>query len=63
MTNFYSAAQDRGLVPIATADYPTPAQRPRNSRLDGSRLMRDYGVALPDWRDSLKVVVGRLLGA
>ncbi|MDE3175723.1 MAG: dTDP-4-dehydrorhamnose reductase [Pseudomonadota bacterium] len=49
------------VIPIATADYPTPARRPANSRLDGGRLARDYGVALPPWRDSLGVVVERLL--
>ena len=49
--------------PITTADYPTPARRPCNSRLDGARLLRDYDIALPDWRDSLKPVVARLLAA
>jgi dTDP-4-dehydrorhamnose reductase len=51
------------VVPIATAEYPTPARRPANSRLDGARLERDYGIALPDWRLSLKPVVARLLAA
>jgi dTDP-4-dehydrorhamnose reductase len=51
------------VVPIATAEYPTPARRPANSRLDGARLARDYGVLLPHWRDSLKVVVARLLAS
>ncbi|TBU78967.1 dTDP-4-dehydrorhamnose reductase [Phytopseudomonas daroniae] len=42
------------LTPIATTDYPTPAQRPLNSRLDGTRLERDWGVRLPDWQDGLE---------
>jgi len=46
---------------IATADYPTPASRPANSRLDNSKLARKYGVALPDWRASLSVVLSRLI--
>ena len=46
---------------IATADYPTPARRPANSRLDNSKLERVYGVALPDWRVSLKSTIARLL--
>ena len=33
---------------IATADYPTPARRPANSRLDNGKLARAYGLALPD---------------
>ncbi len=49
------------VTPITTADYPTPARRPANSRLDGARLARDYGLALPPWRDSLRIVVERLL--
>ena len=41
------------LRPIATADYPTPAARPKNSVLDCSRLRASYGIAAPPWRDSL----------
>jgi len=47
--------------PITTADYPTPARRPANSRLDASALRNIYGVQLPPWRDSLKSCVARLL--
>jgi dTDP-4-dehydrorhamnose reductase len=47
--------------PIGTADYPTPAPRPANSRLDCTRLARSYGIALPDWRDSTRTVVQRLI--
>ncbi len=36
--------------PITTADYPTPARRPANSRLDCSKLARVHGMRLPDWR-------------
>jgi dTDP-4-dehydrorhamnose reductase len=41
------------LDPIATADWPTPAKRPANSRLDCTRLQSVFGVQLPHWRDSL----------
>lgn len=41
------------VAPIATADWPTPAKRPANSRLDCSRLERIFGVRLPHWRESL----------
>jgi dTDP-4-dehydrorhamnose reductase len=44
------------VVPIATADYPTPARRPRNSRLDCSRLRADFGVALASWEEQLAEV-------
>lgn len=46
---------------IQTADYPTPAKRPANSRLDNGKLNRRYGVVLPDWRVSLVPCVERLL--
>ena len=46
---------------ITTADYPTPARRPANSRLDNAKLRRVYGLALPDWRASLAVCCARLI--
>lgn len=46
---------------IATADYPTPARRPANSRLDNSKLLHTYGIALPEWRSSVDACVDRLL--
>jgi len=46
---------------IATADYPTPARRPANSRLDSAKLRRVYGLALPDWRGSVAVCCARLI--
>ena len=46
---------------ITTAEYPTPAQRPANSRLDCSRLATVHGVRLPDWRTSTAAVVARLV--
>ncbi|WP_416357721.1 dTDP-4-dehydrorhamnose reductase [Aureimonas phyllosphaerae] len=46
---------------IGTADYPTPARRPANSRLSGEKLGRVYGLVLPDWRVSTKAVLDRLL--
>jgi dTDP-4-dehydrorhamnose reductase len=47
---------------IATSDYPTPARRPANSRLDGAKLAETYGITLPNWRMSLDECVARLLG-
>ncbi|MBA3487563.1 MAG: dTDP-4-dehydrorhamnose reductase [Lysobacter sp.] len=42
------------VLPITTADYPTPAQRPVWSVLDTRRLQAEYALALPDWRDALR---------
>lgn len=46
--------------PITTAEYPTPARRPSNSRLDTSALTRDFGIELPEWRDSIARIVAEL---
>ncbi|MBB4127941.1 dTDP-4-dehydrorhamnose reductase [Xanthomonas translucens] len=48
------------VLPIATAEYPTPAKRPAYSRLDISRLQRDFSLVLPEWRDGLRQVIGEL---
>lgn len=49
--------------PITTADYPTPATRPANSRLDCTRIAAVHGVTLPEWQGALANVVSRLHGA
>ena len=41
------------VAPIMTADWPTPAKRPANSRLDCTRLHDVFGIRLPHWRASL----------
>jgi dTDP-4-dehydrorhamnose reductase len=59
-----AAARGRRLTHvkrIATADYPTPARRPANSRLDNEKLARVYGVRLPEWRQSVEGCCDRLL--
>jgi len=43
----------RRVLPISTAEYPTPASRPAYSVLSNSRLMEKFGVSLPDWRTGL----------
>lgn len=48
---------------IGTADYPTAARRPANSRLDCGKLARMHDVRLPDWRQSMTNIVKRLLDA
>jgi dTDP-4-dehydrorhamnose reductase len=48
---------------IATADWPTPARRPADSRLDCGKLAREAGVRLPDWRPSLHRAVAAICAA
>lgn len=38
------------ITPIATTQYPTPASRPLNSRLDTEKLRNSFSIHLPDWR-------------
>jgi dTDP-4-dehydrorhamnose reductase len=45
------------ILPIGTSDYPTPAQRPANSRLDSSKLRNTFGLGLPDWEQDLALVI------
>jgi dTDP-4-dehydrorhamnose reductase len=49
------------VMPVATAQYPTPARRPANSRLACSRLAQVHGIVLPDWRGACDAIVARLL--
>ena len=51
------------VEPISTADWPTPARRPPDSRLDCGKLHAAFGLHLPDWRPSLARTVDELLGA
>ena len=48
------------IEPIATQDWPTKARRPANSVLDSGKAERDFGIRLPDWRQSVAEVVVRL---
>ncbi|RIJ17360.1 dTDP-4-dehydrorhamnose reductase [Henriciella mobilis] len=47
--------------PIPATEFPTPAKRPANSRLDCARLEQVYSITLPEWQDSLRETVRRLL--
>ena len=51
------------LVPIGTADYPTRAQRPINSRLDLSKLQQVLGRSTPDWSAGLATVLDDLVAS
>ena len=53
----------RRVLPIATADYPTPAARPANSVLACDRVRDRWGLAQPDWRGAVAPVVAAALAA
>ena len=45
------------VVDIPTTDFPTPASRPLNSRMDNTPLCTTFAVARPDWRAGLKDIL------
>jgi dTDP-4-dehydrorhamnose reductase len=49
------------LIPIQTADYPTPARRPPDTRLDCSAIARAFGVELRPWQQALADTIDSLL--
>lgn len=57
---FEISGAEIAVNPIATTQYPTPAQRPLNTVLDCAKMERDFGVAQPDWRASLRQVLAAL---
>jgi dTDP-4-dehydrorhamnose reductase len=49
------------VIPITTADYPTPAKRPANSVLDCTKIREHFGIQPRPWRESLEEVLSELL--
>jgi dTDP-4-dehydrorhamnose reductase len=57
---------DRGwqvteVAPVTTAAFPTAAQRPLNSRLDTSKLQRNFGLHLPTWQRGVERMLTEIL--
>lgn len=52
---------DDAVHAIATADYPTPARRPANSRLATAKLQRTFGLCMPAWEAGVRRVVAELI--
>jgi dTDP-4-dehydrorhamnose reductase len=48
------------VTPITSSEYPSPARRPRNSRLSNGKLQSVFGITLPHWRESLCAVLGEV---
>ena len=51
----------KALTPISTAEYPTAAQRPHNSRLDTQKLQQVLGSKPPDWQDDVIATVNQVV--
>jgi dTDP-4-dehydrorhamnose reductase len=50
----------KNIVPISTAEYPTPVKRPANSVLDCTKIERNFGIQPRPWRESLDRMIGQL---
>ncbi|WP_417270769.1 dTDP-4-dehydrorhamnose reductase [Celeribacter sp.] len=57
---FTQSGHKIAVTNITTADYPTPAQRPGNSRLDCSTTEQAFGISRPDWHKGLTEVLNDL---
>jgi dTDP-4-dehydrorhamnose reductase len=66
-TQIFAVAERYGksipkIAAISTADYPTPASRPSNSRLSCEKARTTFGLSLPHWSESTEVCVAKLIG-
>ncbi|MFD0669047.1 dTDP-4-dehydrorhamnose reductase [Ramlibacter sp. MAHUQ-53] len=54
-------AGPEAVAPVPTSAFPTPAQRPLNSRLDTRKLREAFGLTLPDWRSGVDRMLREVL--
>jgi dTDP-4-dehydrorhamnose reductase len=52
--------KNKAIIPIPATDYPLPAVRPANSRLDSDRLASRFGLCMPSWENSLRLCMQEL---
>jgi dTDP-4-dehydrorhamnose reductase len=57
---FDQAGKSVAVTATPTTDYPTPAQRPLNSRMDCTATKRAFGIERPDWVTGLKLIMDDL---
>ncbi|NHO32109.1 dTDP-4-dehydrorhamnose reductase [Acetobacter fallax] len=51
------------VTAIRTEDWPTPAKRPADSRMDNNKLAHVFNVQMPDWHDSVSRTIDTLFAA
>lgn len=51
------------VIPLASQEYPPPAARPKNSRLDCKRLTDTFGIQLPNWQQILDACLTDVLAS
>lgn len=55
--------QVQRILPIPSAEFPTPAKRPFNSRLNNQKLQSVFNVTLPHWQQGVRHVVSEIIGS
>lgn len=50
------------ILPVPTTEYPTPARRPRNSRLDTTKLRKTFDLVLPPWQHGVERMLVEVTG-
>lgn len=53
--------QPENIRPIPSTEFPTPAKRPADSRLDTSKLRQAFGLTLPIWQDGVDHILDQIL--
>lgn len=56
-----SSIQTKEIAPIPTSAFPTPAQRPHNSRLDTRKLQATFDLTLPPWQQGVARLLTEIL--
>jgi len=59
---FDQAGRAVTVTPIPTTDYPTPAKRPLNSRMECGATQRAFGIQRPDWGNGVNMILQELEG-
>jgi len=57
------AQRSASVLPISTAEFPTPAKRPANSLLSNEKIRQTFGISMPDWQESLALCLKEVLSA
>ena len=55
------ALKAQEVAPVPTSAFPTPAQRPLNSRLNTAHLRQTFGLTLPDWQHGVRRMLAEML--
>ncbi len=50
--------KDENILPVGSDQFPAPAKRPANSRLDTSKLQQAFDIKLPDWQSGVEELLG-----